>query len=141
MSRDLASALGRMTQPRHVADVTMPCYLARSGSDCCETLFSKIGGFGAIQLNRRNFNINDALEMAGDLLKMAFYAYDPECPLVFKKANSSLELIMKDIELDNEAPDADLCLYPTVEQVSAAGDRGLAVVNPVAIGMPTNPSS
>ena len=116
-----------------------PCYLARSGSDCCETLFSKIGGFGSIQLNRRNFNMNDALEMIADLLRMAFYEFDPECPLVFKKANTSLELCMADLEDESKAdtPDADLCDYPSPEQCRAAGDRGLAKAQEwaAAVGM------
>ena len=105
-----------------------PCYLARSGSDCCETLFSKIGGFGAIQLNRRNFNMDDALEMIADLLRMAFYEFDTECPLAFKKANTSLELCMADLEDESnaDAPDADLCDYPSPEQCCEAGERGLA---------------
>jgi hypothetical protein len=96
--------------------------LARSGSDCCETFFSKLGGFGAIQLNRRNFNCNDALETACDL----------DCPIEIKKANESLELIMADLEDDRDADDADLTAYPSAEQCVAAGDRGLARAHELA---------
>ena len=63
--------------------------------------------------------------MAGDLLRMAFYEYDPECPLTVRKANSSLELAMSDLEEDNSAPEADLTSYPTREQCRDAGERGL----------------
>jgi len=104
---------------------TQPCFLARSGSDCCETFFSKLGGFGAIQLNRRNFNCDDALETACDLLKLVLYEFDPECPMIVKKANDSLELIMKELEENNDVPDADLTDYPSKAQCVSAGDRGL----------------
>ena len=106
--------------------------MARSGSDCCETFFSKLGGFGAIQLNRRNFNCNDALETACDLVKMALYEFDPDCPIEIKKANESLELIMADLEDDRDADDADLTAYPSAEQCVAAGDRGLARAHELA---------
>ena len=75
--------------------------------------------------------------MASDLLKMAFYEFDPECPLIVQKANSSLELLMSDLEEDPSAPKADLTAYPTREQCKYAGERGLrrAQEDAVALGM------
>ena len=80
----------------------VPVCLSKSGSDCCESAFSKLGGYGAIQLNRRNFNADDALEMAGDLLQLAKYEYDSEHKLVFTRANKNLGIDMTNIEASVE---------------------------------------
>jgi len=82
----------------------IPVCLSKSGSDSCESAFSKLGGYGAVQLNRRNFNADDAIEMAGDLLQLAQYEYDPEHPLVFTRANKNLGIDMTGIEEDPNAP-------------------------------------
>ena len=86
----------------------IPVCLSKSGSDCCECAFSELGGYGAVQLNRRNFNADDVIEMAGDILKLARYEYDPECPLAFTRANRNLGIDMADIKENDDAPDAGM---------------------------------
>ena len=44
--------------------------------------------------------------------------------MIVKKANDSLELLMKELEENNDVPDADLTDYPSKAQCSAAGNRG-----------------
>ena len=55
--------------------------LSRTGSDCCEELFSSLAGCGRLQINRREVTANDALEMIGDLIQLKCYEVDPETPL------------------------------------------------------------
>jgi len=74
-----------------------------------------MGGFGECQINRRNYTINDALEMAGDMTKLQFVETDENCPLKFRRANSDLETDLADHEDDPDAPDVSLCDYPTDE--------------------------
>jgi hypothetical protein len=58
-----------------------PMCLSRTGSDCCEELFSSLAGCGRLQINRREVTANDALEMIGDLIQLKCYEGDPETPL------------------------------------------------------------
>ena len=64
----LQAALLRM---RYSRDIGAEVNLWQSGSDCLETLFSALGGCGAVQSNLRNYDFNDVLEMLGDLCEMA----------------------------------------------------------------------
>jgi hypothetical protein len=78
----------------------VPVCLSKSGSDCCESAFSKLDGYGATRLNRRNCNADGALEMAGGLLQLAKYEYGSEHKLVFTRVNKNLGIDMTDIEED-----------------------------------------
>ena len=103
----------------------LPLPLYKTGSDCCECCFSKIGGNGAVAINRRNWTINDALEMASDITKLCFVENDAECPLKFRRANADLETDLADHEDDPEAEDADLTAYPSDEEMLQACEDGL----------------
>ncbi|MEO1084848.1 MAG: hypothetical protein AAFY88_11455, partial [Acidobacteriota bacterium] len=111
---------------------SLPCPLEKTGSDCCECGFSKMGGFGECQINRRNYTINDALEMAGDMTKLQFVQNDEECPLKFRRANSDLETDLTDHEDDPDAPDADLSAYPSDEEMIRACEDGLVLAQALA---------
>ena len=115
----------------------IPVCLSKSGSDSCESAFSKLGGYGAVQLNRRNFNADDAIEMAGDLLQLAQYEYDPEHPLVFTRANKNLGIDMTGIEEDPNAPDANMTEILTHADIVREAEAGLALAHSLArrVGM------
>ena len=115
----------------------IPVCLSKSGSDPCESTFSKLGGYGAVQLNRRNFNADDVVEMAGDLLQLAQYEFDPDQKLVFTRANRNLGIDMTDIEEDPSAPDADMCEVLTHDDIRREGEAGLALAHELArkVGM------
>ena len=90
-----------------------------------------------MQLNRRNFNADDAIEMAGDLLQLAQYEYDPEHPLVFTRANRNLGIDMTGIEEDPNAPDADMTEILTHDDIIREAEAGLALAHSLArrVGM------
>ena len=85
-----------------------------------------------MQLNRRNFNADDAIEMAGDLLQLAQYEYDPEHPLVFTRANRNLGIDMTGIEEDPNAPDADMTEILTHDGIIREAEAGLALAHSLA---------
>ena len=94
--------------------------------------FSKLGGYGAVQLNRRNFNADDVIEKAGDILKLARYEYDPECPLAFMRANRNLGIDMADIEQNAGAPDAGIPEILAHDDIRREGEAGLALAQSLA---------
>ena len=86
--------------------------------------FSKLAGCGRIQVNRRNTNLNDAVEMTGDINMLKAFEVDPECPLEFGRANSSLEIDMKDLEVTEGR--ADLTQHLASAELDAECKLGLA---------------
>ena len=117
------AALEQLGRPK------VPVCLTKSGSDCCEVKFSQISGYGAVQLNRRNCNVDDALEMCGDLLQLARYEYDPDVQLTFRRANRNIGIDMSDLEDDLDAPDADMYAVLTRKDFHEAGEEGLALMH------------
>ena len=54
-----------------------PVCLRKCGSDCCESHFSELGGFGRVA-GKRNYTVGDAQEGLGDLAGLVLYAHVPD---------------------------------------------------------------
>ena len=84
-------------------------YLCQSGSDCCETLYSALGGCGAIQTNSRTYDFDGATEMLGDfgLMQDTTSGVDEDgASLVQGKKHRKQDVHYKHLGEDADASDA-----------------------------------
>ena len=94
-------------------ELRAPVHLSQTGSDCCESFFCALGGCGKVQHNKRNYDFESVLEMAGDqnTLEILRADPDPETALRFRRHEKTEWFLDKD---ENQStPDAALDQYPS----------------------------
>jgi hypothetical protein len=91
----------------------LPCPLYKDGSDCCEKLFSQLGGFGAAATLARTYTTEDAQLALPKFLRMETFTVDDEAALLFARHAKQTTVWEKDL-LEGEVPvaAADLSVYP-----------------------------
>ena len=100
-----------------------PCGLRFLGSDCCEILFSILGGWGVLTSWQRNITIKSSVEKLTDVdALMNIRARDNVQQQTHRneKAGEFNNKLHEDMTL----PDADLSDYPTTSDVRAAWCAG-----------------
>ena len=101
----------------------LPWNLSKTGSDCCEILFSQLGGCGKIQINRRTYTVGDALGMLGDITTLFVYEHDPENPVSLPR-HPSRSCPFAGHE-DPNAPDCDFNKHLTDAEEASQAALGL----------------
>jgi hypothetical protein len=91
---------------RAVRDINpqLLAYLAASGSDCCETLFSMIAGFGSLATNRRTCTLLEGIMALSDANTLQLYR---AANLDFGSRHHKADVDVRKHE-DQDKPDANL---------------------------------
>jgi hypothetical protein len=99
-------------------DLKAPVHLDQSGSDCCEILFSSLGGCGKIQHSRRNYDFDGVLEMVGDQNTLELFRADPDPATKLKfRRHTKTEHFLADDEPGSDV--ASLEVFPSDEEMIA----------------------
>ena len=98
--------------------------LATSGSDCCETLFSMMAGFGSLSANRRTCTVGQAVAALSDANTLQLYRADPTNPIKFGSRHHKADVDVRKHE-DQAKPDADLADHKDDAAYGAAWIAGL----------------
>ena len=69
----------------------LPWCLLKSGSDCCENAFSRLGGCGSIGLNRSRYNMYEATQLFSDYLLFSTYEHEPGSEIDFGRLHDARE--------------------------------------------------
>jgi hypothetical protein len=87
--------------------------LDKDGSDCCEKLFSELGGFGTAATLARTYTIEDAQTAIPKYMRMLSFTVDKDTPLTFARHRKAINVWDKDnIPGEDAPPPADLTSYP-----------------------------
>jgi hypothetical protein len=90
-----------------------PCPLYKDGSDCCERLFSELGGFGSSATLARTYTAEDAQLALPKFQRMESFAVDDETPLQFARHRKQKNVWDEDVlEGEGVPAPADLSAYP-----------------------------
>ena len=118
---------------------SQPTDLEETGSDECEKTFRSFGGFSRTQGRRRNYNVLDAVDAAGDENQRNAWEGDEDSEVqleYYGRGNQSLEYDESLHEPPGTAA-ADLTIHPSSAALIDAFERGLqaARARAVARGM------
>ena len=116
---------------------SQPCMLALSGSDCCERTNADLGGHGKIGGRRRNFNVLEAVDMAGDITQLQVFGGDADASQRLEYGSGNRHHVYDYTLHDNPtADDADLTDYSGVwhdMQLVASFEAGLVRARAAAV--------
>ena len=96
-----------------------PCELRLLGSDCCEVLFSILGGWGGLTSWQRNITFKSSAEKMADgnaLMSIRARGNVQQQTHRSEKAGEFNNKLHEDMTL----PDADLSVYPTISGMREA---------------------
>jgi hypothetical protein len=99
--------------------------LEQSGSDCCETIFLIIAGFGQLAAGRRDCSVGQAIEAISDANTLQLFRSDKDAPMVFGKRSHKADVDVRKHE-DQSLRDSDLTVHEDDNGYVRAWRDGLA---------------
>ena len=110
------------------------CGLRFLGSDCCEILFSILGGWGGLTSWQRNFAFGEAVRKVTDSNALTTIRHRGSVKQQTHRNDKAGEFNHK-LHEDMEQEDADLTAYPTTAEMLAAWHRGQTAAANVCIDL------
>jgi hypothetical protein len=115
-------AINLMRLQRDV-DPALPVALSKSGSDCCETAFSQISGFGNIAALCRDGSVGESINSLSKLNTLQLYKADPKNPMKYGSRGHKADVDVRKHE-EQTRDDANLAAHEMDDAYVAAWSRG-----------------